>query len=162
MTIEAVNPLTLPSLKLQERRSLPECAAVYFVLNSSDEILYIGGTVNLAQRWVAHHRWYQLIEMGDDGIRLCWLECSEPTLLPEIEASLIKHFQPTLNRTTVPVSALSAKSPTLNAILPDDVFEKLLRLSEQEKRTKSQMAAILIEEAITAREQNAKKQSEVA
>jgi len=50
MTVEAVNPLTLPSLSLQERRSLPECAAVYFVLNSNDEILYIGGTVNLAQR----------------------------------------------------------------------------------------------------------------
>lgn len=53
-------------------------------------------------------------------------------------------------------------SQRLNAILPDDVFEKLLRLSEQEKRTKSQMAAILIEEAITARERDAKKQAEVA
>lgn len=46
-------------------------------------------------------------------------------------------------------------SQRLNAILPDGVFEKLLRLSEQEKRTKSQMAAILIEEAINAREQDA-------
>lgn len=82
MSIEAVNPLTLPSLSLQERRSLPECAAVYFVLNSSDEILYIGGTVNLAQRWLAHHRWYQLVEMGDD-IRLAWLECSDTVLLLE-------------------------------------------------------------------------------
>ena len=53
-------------------------------------------------------------------------------------------------------------SQRLNAILPDDVFEKLLRFSEQEKRTKSQMAALLIEEAITARERDAKKQAEVA
>lgn len=43
-------------------------------------------------------------------------------------------------------------SQRLNAILPDGVFDKLLSLSEQEKRTKSQMAAILIEEAIIARE----------
>lgn len=46
-------------------------------------------------------------------------------------------------------------SQRLNAIIPDQVFEKLLGLSEQEKRTKSQMAAILIEEAITARERDA-------
>jgi hypothetical protein len=54
-------------------------------------------------------------------------------------------------------------SQRLNAILPDGVFERFLRLSEQEKRTKSQMAAILIEEAIIARERDAsKKQAEVA
>lgn len=56
-------------------------------------------------------------------------------------------------------------SQRLNAILPDGVFEDLLRLSEQEKRTKSQMAAILIEEAIIARKRDAlssKKQEEVA
>ncbi|MBD2416101.1 GIY-YIG nuclease family protein [Nostoc calcicola FACHB-3891] len=99
MSVEVVNPLTLPSLSLQERRSLPECAAVYFVLNGN-EILYIGGTVNLAQRWLAHHRWHQLVEMGD-GIRLAWLECSEPALLLEVETALIKHFQPRLNRTPV-------------------------------------------------------------
>ena len=153
MTVEAINPLTLPSLLLQERRSLPECAAVYFVLNSSDEILYIGATVNLAQRWLAHHRWHQLVEMGD-GIRLAWLEYSEPALLAEIEAALINHFQPTLNCTPVP-GAVKQRG-RLNAIVPNDVFEKLLRFSEQEKRTKSQMAAILIEEAITARERDAK------
>lgn len=43
-------------------------------------------------------------------------------------------------------------SQRLNAIIPDDVYENLLRIAETEKRTKSQMAAILIEEAITARQ----------
>jgi hypothetical protein len=42
-------------------------------------------------------------------------------------------------------------SQRLNAILPDPVFEDLVSIAESEKRTKSQMAAILIEEAITAR-----------
>jgi predicted transcriptional regulator len=42
-------------------------------------------------------------------------------------------------------------SQRLNAILPDDVYEELLGLAESEKRTKSQMAAILIEEAIATR-----------
>lgn len=156
MTVEAINPLTLPSLKLQERRSLPECAAVYFVLNSSDDILYIGGTVNLAQRWLAHHRWYQLVEMGD-GIRLAWLECSEPALLLEIEAALINHFQPTLNRTPVPVSALSAKSPNLSVIISQEDKEKLKRLAIAEKRSVSQLAAIAIQEYLDKVEANQNK-----
>lgn len=42
-------------------------------------------------------------------------------------------------------------SQRLNAILPDDVYEELLRFAESEKRTKSQMAALLIEEAIATR-----------
>jgi predicted transcriptional regulator len=42
-------------------------------------------------------------------------------------------------------------SQRLNAILPDNVYEELLMLAETEKRTKSQMAALLIEEAIATR-----------
>ena len=42
-------------------------------------------------------------------------------------------------------------SQRLNAILPDNVYTELLSLAEEEKRTKSQMAAILIEEALQAR-----------
>ena len=31
MSVETVKPLSLPSVPLLERRSLPQCAAVYFV-----------------------------------------------------------------------------------------------------------------------------------
>jgi hypothetical protein len=44
-------------------------------------------------------------------------------------------------------------SQRLNAILPDLVFEDLIKLADSEKRTKSQMAAILIEEAIANRKE---------
>jgi len=146
MSIEAVNPLTLPSLSLQERRSLPECAAVYFVLNGN-EILYIGGTVNLAQRWLAHHRWYQLVEMGD-GIRLAWLECSDTVLLLEIEAALIKHFQPTLNRTPV-----IGDKVTVSVIVTKEVHDKLKRLANSKRWSVSQTGAVLIEEGLDRADQ---------
>ena len=42
-------------------------------------------------------------------------------------------------------------SQRLNAIVPDETYQQLLQLAEIEKRTKSQMAAILIEEAISSR-----------
>jgi excinuclease UvrABC nuclease subunit len=146
MNIEAVSPLTLPSLSLRERRSLPECAAVYFVLNSNDEILYIGGTVNLFQRWLTHHRCDQLTNMGD-GIRITWLECSEPGLLPEIETALIKHFQPTLNRTPIPVSAMPSKV-TVTVVLTKEEKDRLQKLADVEDRSLSYLAGKFIREAL--------------
>ncbi|PHM07385.1 GIY-YIG nuclease family protein [Nostoc sp. 'Peltigera malacea cyanobiont' DB3992] len=144
MSVEVVNPLTLPSLSLQERRSLPECAAVYFVLNSN-EILYIGGTVNLSQRWFTHHRWHQLINMGDD-IRIAWLECSEPALVLEIEAALIEHFQPTLNRTRIP------DNRRITAFLPPDKAEFLEEWAKRENRAVGNLAATILLNVIDAKQ----------
>lgn len=90
-----INPLTLPSLPLTEKRKLPKLSAIYFALSASGEILYIGRAKNLVARWAVHHRYLELKAIGD--IRVAWLECSEESLLPEIEASLIQQFLPTLN-----------------------------------------------------------------
>ncbi|TBR56567.1 hypothetical protein B4U84_29300 [Westiellopsis prolifica IICB1] len=42
-------------------------------------------------------------------------------------------------------------SKKLNAVIPDEVWEDLEKIAQAEMRTKSQMAAILLAEAITAR-----------
>lgn len=91
----SINPLTLPSLSLFDRRLLPNCPAIYFVLDG-DRVLYIGKANNLVQRWKAHQRWFQFKAMVGD-IRLAWLECTELGLLTEIEASLIDAFEPEFN-----------------------------------------------------------------
>ncbi len=49
-----VNPLDLPSLPLESRRSLPDISALYFVLDEDDELLYIGRANNLVKRWRGH------------------------------------------------------------------------------------------------------------
>lgn len=99
MDVETINPLALPYLPLLERQNLPECPAIYFVLER-ERILYIGRSNNLRQRWMSHHRYNELEKMAGD-IRLAWLECSDRSLLPEIERALIKHFQPPLNHSRV-------------------------------------------------------------
>lgn len=43
MNVVEINPLTLPSLPLSERKQLPSCSAIYFVMQG-DHILYIGQT----------------------------------------------------------------------------------------------------------------------
>lgn len=54
MLIEDIDLSTLPSVYLLEKSCLPNCAAIYFVSNSKGQILYIGRTVNLVERWREH------------------------------------------------------------------------------------------------------------
>lgn len=52
-------------------------------------------------------------------------------------------------------------SKKLNAVIPDEVSAELERIAKEENRTKSQMAGILLGEAITARNAaKAKKEEE--
>lgn len=157
MNVESVNIQTLPSLPLPDRRSLPDCVAVYFVLNPNNEILYIGRAKNLAQRWDNHHRLSQLLEMGDD-IRVAWLECSEPTLLSQIEAALIKHFQPYLNyNPQVKGGAPRYKqqgieTATVGVVLPKEVKVHLDKVAKSRGWSISQTAAVAIKEWLEQQE----------
>ena len=60
-------------------------------------ILYIGQAINLQDRWLAHHKWNQLIKLGST-LKIAWLECSDKSLLTEIELAMIQHFKPKLNK----------------------------------------------------------------
>lgn len=143
MNTITVNPLTLPSLPLLDRRNLPDCPAVYFVLNG-ERILYIGKSVNLAQRWAAHHHW-SLLSKLDADVRIAWLECSEVELLAEIESALIKQLKPELNggkrRHLTP-------SKKVNLTLPDVVYDELEAWAEFQGRPTANLAAYLVESAI--------------
>lgn len=95
--------------------------------------------------------WQQLSNQSN-STRIAWLgfDETEISLQKEVEAILIEHFNPELNGTAC-ARQTQTKSQRLGAILPDDVHEELLHFADTEKRTKSHMAAILIEEAIATR-----------
>jgi len=142
MNVAEINPFSLPSLPLAERHSLPNCPAIYFVMRG-EHALYIGKTVNLAQRWTQHHKWQQFSEIPA-FLRITWLECSDISLLHGIETALISHFDPIFNRG----KSQHLSSKKLNAVIPDETWEALDEIASREMRTKSQMAAILLGEAI--------------
>ena len=96
----------LPSVSIENRRQLPESSCIYFAIDSQDKIQYIGMTVNVKKRWRHHHRFEELEQIG--GIRIVYLEVSEPALLPAIELALIKYFSPFLNDLTVLAAAHAA------------------------------------------------------
>ena len=54
----------LPSVSLDNRGQMPYKAAVYFVLNHR-EILYVGSSSCLHQRWTQHHKKQQFSTYPD-------------------------------------------------------------------------------------------------
>ncbi|WP_375511776.1 GIY-YIG nuclease family protein [uncultured Nostoc sp.] len=92
---ESIDLLALPSVQLSDKRSLPHCPAIYFVLDS-EEIVYIGQTNSLLLRWQAHHKLKECKAL--ENPRIAWIEISDTTLVLDIEAALIEWFKPSLNK----------------------------------------------------------------
>jgi excinuclease UvrABC nuclease subunit len=92
-----------PSMAYEERRDLPTIPALYFVVDSARNVVYIGQTVNLRDRWKSHHRAAQM-ERG--GYRIHWRVVENDIQRRHYEARCIEHFRPPWNRSEVPVSDL--------------------------------------------------------
>lgn len=142
----AVNPLALPFVLLEQRSQLPATPAIYFAINAIGTIQYIGRSTNLQERWINHHRYSQLFDMGN--VKIAWLDVSEPSLLPEIEKALIDWFQPRLNGS---VCQLDGK-PRITISLPPDVHQELSERASREGRSTSNLAAFLLTLAIRGEE----------
>ena len=92
---ESIDFLALPSVQLSDKRSLPHCPAIYFVLDG-EEVVYIGQTNSLLLRWQAHHKLKECKALKNP--RIAWIEISDTTLVLDIEAALIEWFKPPLNK----------------------------------------------------------------
>lgn len=152
MNVAEINPLTLPSLPLSERKQLPNCPAIYFVMQD-EHILYIGKTINLTLRWATHNRLKQFAKMAGN-IRVAWLECSDTTLLRKIEAALIEQFEPELNRRERKKRDFPSKR--VHVTLPDRVFDSLQRWADDQGRPIANLVAYLVEKAVEEAETQGK------
>jgi predicted GIY-YIG superfamily endonuclease len=99
MLLKELKLSELPSVYLLEKNTLPNCAAIYFVSDSTGQILYIGRTVNLVERWREHHRFNQLKRFNrKNRISISWMTCSNDiNILSNLENELIKLYKPPLN-----------------------------------------------------------------
>jgi hypothetical protein len=86
-----IDPLSLPSVPVADRKQLPTVPCVYFAIDSTDAIQYIGRSVNPRKRWQNHHRHAQVI-----GCRIAYMQC-DGALLDEVETALIEWFAPPMN-----------------------------------------------------------------
>jgi predicted GIY-YIG superfamily endonuclease len=117
MLLKDIEVSKLPSIYLLEKDNLPKCAAIYFVSDSKTQILYIGRTVNLFERWRVHHRFKQLKRLNKkDRISISWMVCSNDiNLLSTLENELINLYKPPLNWSKV-ISPIRKITPSETAL----------------------------------------------
>ncbi|HCF29570.1 MAG TPA: excinuclease ABC subunit C [Cyanobacteria bacterium UBA11049] len=99
MLIKNIKLSDLPSIYLLDKDKLPNCAAIYFVSDSKGQVIYIGRTVNLVERWRQHHRFNQLKRFNrKDRVTISWMTCrNDIKTLSNLEDEFIKLYKPPLN-----------------------------------------------------------------
>jgi hypothetical protein len=90
----AIDIAALPSVAFADRLRLPECEAIYFVLNAEGQPLYIGSSIFLKTRWSSH----RILKDGPPAgaVRIAWFRCEWREAL-RLEADLILRLDPVLN-----------------------------------------------------------------
>jgi hypothetical protein len=82
----------LPSVEFSDRLSVPDFAAVYFVLDASSDVLYIGSARSLRGRWLQHNKIDIFQHFGAE--RIAWLALDS---IRAVEKQLITLMNPPLN-----------------------------------------------------------------
>lgn len=147
MRLTNINPFTLASVALENKKQLPEKSGVYFVLDDAKNIYYIGKASNLQAAWKNHHRYSQLKDKK--GVKIAFLERTLTPSLSETVDSLIVQFRPKLNFTAKPQKSkkeVKEKSETYNLTIkltPDD-RQKLIEISSEYDLSLSDTVAKLI------------------
>ena len=156
---ETLDIRTLPWLPLEEKAAFPKKSAIYFAIDSQETVQYIGRSVNVRHRWGSHHKYDALSEIGN--VKIAYLFVDAVELLPKIEAALIEWFNPPLNNSFSNVDENTSTqrerqgcgvSKRISVVLPDDIGEIVKAMAGKERRSLSQMSAILIEESLKSRE----------
>ena len=92
---KAVKPTLLPFIRLDNLEKLPEIAAIYFVLNDKEEVLYIGKTENIKQKWSSYGK--QELLKATRNVIITYFPVASVDSLNQIETTLIKWFKPEYN-----------------------------------------------------------------
>lgn len=105
---EFLNIADLPWLPLDAKSAFPKQSAIYFAIDSSGGVQYIGRSANVKMRWANHHRFDELQSIGN--IRIAYL-FMDVDLLPSVEAALIEWFNPPLNILRRSLESINSPKP---------------------------------------------------
>lgn len=110
--------LQLPHISLKSRTLLPEESGIYYVVDETSIIWYIGKAKNLRTRWTgdSHHRLDQLQKQRKKQFTI-YYELLPESLLDLIEQERIEHYSPQLNGTQVKAKKLRPTETLLRETL---------------------------------------------
>jgi predicted GIY-YIG superfamily endonuclease len=94
--------LELPKVPLQAKELLPESSGIYYVLDETNKVWYIGQAKNIRKRWQgkAHHRIFQLEAQKKNHFTIYYEQVSE-FQLDSVEKQRIEKYHPHLNASPV-------------------------------------------------------------
>ena len=109
----------LPTIKLSAKDRLPNIAGIYFAVDNSERLLYIGKARNINQRWTNHHRYHQLKKINQrNPVFLKWYECeNNENILARLESYFIETYHPELNQTKVELKKIAPAEIALRKTL---------------------------------------------
>lgn len=85
---------SLPWIPLSATAGFPAEPGIYFAVDCDGRVQYVGRSVNVKRRWGRHHKYKELILIGNVHIR--YLSVNKEDLV-SLEAMYIEMFQPPLN-----------------------------------------------------------------
>lgn len=147
----------LPSVSLEDRKQLPHISGIYFVTGGDGGLLYVGSSVDICQRWAAHHVAPLLLSL--EGVRIAWMDAPRDQSRLDVERRFIKTLVPPLNVVGVPrlgrLPARQADFVTVNVRLPGDIHAELVSLADEDDRSLNGEIVHAVRQFIAARRQSA-------
>ena len=108
---------------------LPQISGVYIVVNQEqNEVLYVGQSIDIRQRWTGHHRHSEILHNWPNS-HIVWIECKTMGL-DRLERLLIKSLSPKLNSGRISSGIYSDREKQTNLSLDDDVKRSLMKASK--------------------------------
>lgn len=101
-------------VKFDNRGLLPSIPAIYIVFDD-DEILYVGQSKKLSQRWNSHNLLKDIKEINEvKSVNIAWINCNNINLLTSLESILIKELEPRFNSVSSTLDNLVQEKPKWN------------------------------------------------
>ncbi len=142
MKLSNFNLSELPYVDFMQLEKLPTCSAIYFAIDSQNRVLYVGLSVNLAERWKTHHRLYQLKEIHENSpVRIAWLVWTEEDL-STAEKYFIERYQPLLNGTKIKIAKTIPSEVILKELL--EQIRLLIVVIGVQSSTKNQLTTVYL------------------
>jgi hypothetical protein len=149
---QTIDLAILPWIPLNATAGFPKCPAIYFAIDSENQVQYIGRSINIRGRWKTHHRYGDLAAIGQIRIAYLFIEAIE--LLPEIESALIEWFNPPLNgwqnKLKKPRGGFSKQ---VSFRITDDLYEELYKRALEKDLTVAEYTRELVTALVKEQQQ---------
>jgi hypothetical protein len=123
--LQPIDFLKLPSVSVENRKNLPNECGVYFVIDSTDVLQYVGHSGSIRCR-LLNHSLFPALKTKNLNLRIAYLVCPNAKHLARIyEAVLIEFYNPPMNSRSYP-RLLERSMNTIELQFDSKIVSKLI------------------------------------